>query len=194
MTDSCIGGDPGPATGLCLLDYENGRLIGRMLLQAVAADAPLVLRELLIARQHMPPGKRVASLEKFVDGRSAGSTGKPAAVTRQLVMELAEVCQMFGYRTEIRPAADVKPWASDRRLKAAGVVTGAMHGDMNHAYDAARHCLYGARAAGVITDPMRTRTKMQGLHPGQVVYDEAPASDPLAPLPGVLDWMKKNGL
>jgi hypothetical protein len=29
-----------------------------------------------------------------------------------------------------------------------------MHGDMNHSYDAARHCLYGAHDAGVIADPL----------------------------------------
>lgn len=175
MIDSCIGGDPGPATGLCLLDYEAGRLVGRMLLQCDAVSAPIVLRELLIARRDVPTGKRVASLEKFVNGRSAGAAGKPADVTRQLVMELAEVCELFGYRVTIRPAADVKPKWTDKRLKAAGVVTGALHGDMNHAYDAARHCLCGARDAGVIADPLHTlRGATRGFKADQVIVDEMP--------------------
>lgn len=156
--DSCIGLDPGPATGLCFLDYSEGKLVGRTLLQADGGSAPVVLQGMLRAYYEgsgQVIAKRVGSVEKFVTGRSAGSLGGSADVTRQLVMELAEVLQLFGYHVSIRPAADVKPWASDKRLTAAGIVTGAMHGDMNHAYDAARHCLYGARDAGVIVDPLR---------------------------------------
>jgi hypothetical protein len=167
VIDSAIGCDPGPATGLCFLDYHEGRLVGRTLLQVIGPDAPVVLKGMLLAYYMLPAsdavadrkrvdGRRVASVEKFVTGASAGSRGKNADVTRQLVMELAEVLQLFGYAVKIRPAADVKPWASDRRLAAAGVVSSlkGMHGDMNHAYDAARHCLYGAREAGVIRDPL----------------------------------------
>jgi hypothetical protein len=169
--DSCVGADPGPATGLCFLDYDSGRLVGRTLLQVIGPDAPVVLKGMLLAyygeypkgfdaqgsySRNIKIGRRVASAEKFVTGASAGSRGKPAEVTRQLVMELAEVLELFGYAVTIRPAADVKPWASDKRLVAAGVVNSekGMHGDMNHAYDAARHCLYGAHEAGVIRDPL----------------------------------------
>lgn len=179
MIDSCIGIDPGPATGMCFLDFENGRLVGRTLLQAVGADAPLVLKGMLHAYytetslQEPRISRRVGSVEKFVTGASAGSRGTAADVTRQLVMELAEVLQMFGYRVNIRPAADVKPWATDKRLTAAAVVTGKMHGDMNHAYDAARHALYGGHGAGVVTDPLRKKT-IAGASPDQVIYDELP--------------------
>jgi hypothetical protein len=159
LIDSCVGLDPGPATGMCFLDYNAGRLVGRSLIQAVGADAAVVLQGMLntyYSGKPYPVGKRVASVEKFVTGRSAGSRGKPADVTRQLVYELAEVLEMFGYTVKIRPAADVKPWASDKRLVAAGVVPSlkGMHGDMNHAYDGARHCLFGARDAGIIQDPL----------------------------------------
>lgn len=165
--DSCVGCDPGPATGLCFLDYDNGRLVGRTLLQVIGPDAPVVLKGMLLAYYMLPSsdaaadrkrvdGRRVGSIEKFVTGQSAGSRGKPAEVTRQLVMELAETLELFGYAVTIRPAADVKPWASDKRLVAAGIVNSekGMHGDMNHAYDAARHCLYGAHESGVIRDPL----------------------------------------
>jgi hypothetical protein len=163
VIDSCVGCDPGPATGLCLLDYRDGHLVGRTLLQADAGSAAIVLRGLLhtyYSDAGMPTiGRRIGSVEKFVTGQSAGSRGKAADVTRQLVMELAEVLQMFGYQVTIRPAADVKPWASNKRLVAAGIVPSekGMHGDMNHAYDAARHALYGAKDAGVIADPLLRR-------------------------------------
>jgi hypothetical protein len=165
MIDSCIGCDPGPATGLAFLDFEGGRLVGRTLLQSEGATAVYVLKGLLLAyygndTAALPIGRRVASVEKFVTGQSAGSRGKNADVTRQLVMELAEVLELFGYVVRIRPAADVKPWATGKRLVAAGVYSSekAMHSDMGHAADAARHCLYGARESGVVSDPLARRT------------------------------------
>ncbi|HEY1700816.1 MAG TPA: hypothetical protein VGG75_13985 [Trebonia sp.] len=166
MIDSAVGCDPGPATGLAFLDYEDGRLVGRSLLQVVGADAPVVLRGMLVAYYSDDfstgprVGRRVGSVEKFVTGASAGSRGKNADVTRQLVMELTEVLQEFGYTVAIRPAADVKPWANNKRLVAAGIVSSekAMHGDMGHSYDGARHCLYGAKEAGIIRDPLIRRT------------------------------------
>jgi hypothetical protein len=161
VIDSCIGCDPGPATGLCFLDYEQGQLVGRTLLQSEGATAAYVLRDLLEIRYTGFPGgrqvgRRTGSVEKFLTGASAGSRGKNADVTRQLVMELAEVLQGYGYRVTIRTAADVKPWGSDKRLVAAGIAPSlkGMHGDMGHAYDAARHALYGAHEAGITADPL----------------------------------------
>lgn len=164
MTDSSVGVDPGPATGICLLDYDRGILAGRVLLQCDAGSAAVVLRELLIARKDTPVRKRVGSVEKFVTGASAGSRGTAADVTRQLVMELAEVLQLFGYAVKIRPAADVKPWATNKRLVAAGIAPSerGMHGDMNHAYDGARQAVFGAKEAGIILDPLRRDAPASG--------------------------------
>jgi hypothetical protein len=159
LIDSCIGGDPGPATGLAFLDYDQGRLVGRSLVTAEGASAPIVLQAMLhtyYSGKPYPMGRRVASLEKFVTGASAGSRGRAADVTRQLVYELAEVLEMFGYAVKIRSAADVKPWANDKRLIAAGVGTKAQveRTDFRHMMDGARHCLFGARDAGIIQDPL----------------------------------------
>jgi hypothetical protein len=171
MIDSCCGADPGPAAGLCFLDYDRGQLVGRTLLQADAGSVPVVLKGMLASYYSADygigasVGRRVASVEKFVTGAGAGSRGKNADVTRQLVMEITEVLQMFGYKVTIRPAADVKPWASNKRLVAAGIYSSekAMHSDMGHAADAARHCLYGAKESGIIADPL-IRAKTDGRH------------------------------
>ncbi len=155
IVDSCVGVDPGPATGICIFDYSGGQLVGRTLLTTDGGSAVVVLKGLLEAYYRDVPGKRVGALEKFVTGQSAGSRGKAADVTRQLVMELAEVLQLYGYRAVIRSAADVKPWATDKRLIAAGVPGGMVsRTEFRHAMDAARHCLFGAREAGIITDPL----------------------------------------
>jgi hypothetical protein len=161
VIDSCIGIDPGPATGMCFLDYDNGSLVGRTLIQADGGSAVYVLKGMLASYYSTDygigasVGRRTGSVEKFITGQAAGSRGKPAEVTRQLVMELAEMLQLFGYAVTLRPAADVKPWASDKRLTAAGVIgTSAFHGKLRDSFDAARHCLYGAHEAGIIQDPL----------------------------------------
>jgi len=155
VIDSCIGIDPGPATGICFLDYRSGVLAGRTLLQSEGATAMYVIQGLLDAYYPAEAARRrIASVERFVTGAGAGSRGKNADVTRQLVMELAEVLQGWGYTVKLRNAGEVKPWATDKRLQAAGIVTGPVHGDMNHAYDAARHALFGAVETGVTPDPL----------------------------------------
>lgn len=189
MIDSCIGLDPGPATGMCLLDYENGRLVGRTLLTTDGASAVVALKGLLMAfygdrSGTSIVGKRIGSLEKFVTGQSAGSRGKAADVTRQLVMELAEVLQMFGYRTAIRSAGDVKPWATDKLLLAAQIPEQVVkREEFRHAADAARHCLFGAKEAGVIRNPLLEKGAalhladggvIRGANPQVVVQDEIP--------------------
>lgn len=163
MIDSTIGLDPGLTTGMAFLDYENGKLVGKTILQCDGGSAPYVLKGLLTAYYTEFPGgahtgKRIASVEKFVTGQSAGTRGKPADVTRQLVMELAEVCEMFGYLVKIRSAADVKPWASDKRIaKALGMKEEQLTGSLRHGWDGIRHCIYGAWEAGVVQDPLLRR-------------------------------------
>jgi hypothetical protein len=69
-------------------------------------------------------------------------------------MQFAEQLQMWGYRVTIkRCAADVKPWATDKRLEAAGML--GHTSDMKHANDAARHALYTAKHDARMEDPLR---------------------------------------
>ena len=162
MTDSCIGVDPGVTTGICFAEYENGLLIGRMVLQVEGSRAVFLLdAQIRHLFAEIPfTGRRVASVEAWEEGPAAGRS-RPGKVTRQLVMEIAEALQLHGYLTRTRRAADVKPWASDKRLVAAGLAEDetALHGKLRDGYDAARQLLYGAREAGVITDPLiRKRT------------------------------------
>jgi hypothetical protein len=164
VIDSCIGIDPGLSTGMCFLDYQDGQLVGRTLLTADGSSAGIVLKAMLLAYHTEFSGnahlnRRIGSVESWVDGPPAG--GKPAVVTRQLVMELAEALEMFGYAVTLRSAGQVKPWATDKMLEAAGITgAAAFHGKQRDAFDAARHCLFGAKEAGVISNPLigrRTR-------------------------------------
>jgi hypothetical protein len=70
-------------------------------------------------------------------------------------MELTERLQLHGYPVKIRSAAEVKPWASDKRLERAGITgNSAVHGKARDSYDAARHALYCAVWDGKMRDPL----------------------------------------
>jgi hypothetical protein len=95
-------------------------------------------------------------VEEFRPGTGAGARGANATVTRTAVDELKAV--MEGYRVTVatRPAAMVKPWATDERLKKAGLfpVTAGMP---QHARDAMRHLLYRAVRDCGVPDPLSRR-------------------------------------
>lgn len=61
------------------------------------------------------------------------------------------------YATKVRSAAEVKGWATDERLKAAGILD-KLQG-MRHAKDAARHALFHAVRSGVLVDPLSKEWK-----------------------------------
>jgi hypothetical protein len=161
---SVVAVDPGATTGMCFLDYFVD-MPGPVelqpqatLLQADGKSADAVL-EAMLARWYGLGNDavvgRFAAVEKFVTGRGAGTKGPNADVTRQLVMELTERLQLHGYPVKIRSAADVKPWATDKRLVKAGIVgESAIHGKARDAYDAARHALYAAVKDAKRTDPL----------------------------------------
>jgi hypothetical protein len=97
---------------------------------------------------------RVLAAEHFVvGGRSARSTGAGGTITREL---LGELKAMPGWdRILVRPAGAVKPWATDERLAAAGLLEVAK--EMRHAKDAARHALYTACCDYGQRDPLSRR-------------------------------------
>jgi hypothetical protein len=160
---SVIGLDPGPTTGMAFLDYRGlvlpGRtapqwdLVGRTSLQVDGESAQIVL-EAMISKYYSDPnvvGARYAGVENFITGNSAGTKGKNADVTRQLVMQLTEHLQIWGYSVQIRKAADVKPWATDRRLQSIGMLGPA---EQKHANDGVRHALFAAKADAKMRDPL----------------------------------------
>jgi hypothetical protein len=151
---SVIGGDPGPSTGLSFLDYEDRKLIGWTVLQVDGNSAPGVLTAIL-ARGYANPEyvtKRYAQIEPFVTGQSAGTRGPKADYTRQEAFKLVELLELWGYAVKLRKAADVKGWAADKRLKAAGVLRPP---ENRHGNDASRHALYTAVHDAYLPDPLR---------------------------------------
>jgi hypothetical protein len=155
---SVIGADPGPTTGLSFLDYEDGKLTGWTVLQVDGDSAQAVLAAIL-AKMHAYYAendagvvKRYAQVEPFVTGQSAGTRGPKADYTRQEVFTLVEQLQLWGYAVKLRKAADIKTWASDKRLKAAGILRPP---ENRHGNDASRHALYTSVHDAYLPDPLR---------------------------------------
>jgi hypothetical protein len=160
QVESVIGIDPGEVTGISFLDYIGDRIAGTMQVQVDASSAVALLESLLLRFYNNPEViiRRWGQVEEFVTGQSAGTKGKPAEVTRQLVFALGETLQLYGYHVKIRKKADIykkdgSGWASDKRLEKAGVIR-QLDG-MRHANDASRHALYCAVHDAYKPDPLR---------------------------------------
>jgi hypothetical protein len=154
VTTLVIGIDPGLTTGLLALVVGTGGLPAR---EAIAVQIhghggvePFV--QSLIERD-AGEGSSLLAVEAFVVGPRASKSASPFAgrITRNLVGELTALA---GPRVRVfsRPAAVVKPWATDERLAAADLIVCTKA--MPHARDAARHALYGAVHEGLMRDPL----------------------------------------
>lgn len=134
-----IGIDPGPIPGVTRLRLDDGRLTGAEVLQCTASALYDVLRGLDFE------GRAVIAAERYVD---RGRTNAAQALTRDQVGALEQLYP--GAR--LRTAAQVKPWATNDRLNAAGLLD--LCTGMRHARDSARHALFTAVRDLNLTDPL----------------------------------------
>lgn len=145
-----IGIDPGPVPGIVVLGGRVPHVV-----QCSHEIAPVLFGALLAW-----PGPALVQVERFVVGRASMRAGRHGAITRDLVETLRLVWEdhdstpsgRLGGRFLQRSAANVKPWATDARLEAAGLLEACK--GMRHARDAARHALFAAVHDGGIPDPL----------------------------------------
>lgn len=145
MTRYVLGCDPGLTTGLARIDLDTRAW---ELVQVTPGAAPAVLAAL------GPTGTLVTfAVERFVVGPRAGrsSTPKAGQVTRELVALLSDLARGLGAQVFTAPAAGIKPWATNKRLDAAGVTAAAGWG---HARDGARNALFASHHLGLLPDPL----------------------------------------
>lgn len=150
-----IGVDPGPTTGIVAL-----RPVGVPLIIQTNAAAAILVVESLIRQANDEPRRQpvLLAVEKFVIGRASMRAGQHGEVTRDLIGRLEAVARIVHVGVQIhqefvqRSASEVKPWATDLRLAAAGLVEPTK--GMNHARDAGRHALFAAVRAGLLVDPL----------------------------------------
>lgn len=159
MSTLVIGADPGQTTGLFVVLYTaTGKRLGDpVAAQIHGSEGVVPFVSTLLQRGSCDDREPLIAVEQFVVGARAArsSSAHAGRITRALITELSELADAEGATLFLRAAAMVKPWATDRRLDAAGLLA-ATEG-MHHARDAARHALYAAVKTGVAADPLSLR-------------------------------------
>jgi hypothetical protein len=98
--------------------------------------------------------QRYMFIEDFVTGNGAGTKGENADITRELLLWMGS--GVLEVTTLMRPRpVDVKPWATDKRLNAAGLKYPYSGTAMRHCSDAGRVLMFGACHYGLMKDPLR---------------------------------------
>lgn len=165
---AALGIDIGPTTGVCFAvwsraDYELLGVLAFECTGEMSLDLIKILQEL--------PGignpRRGASgwprfhamgLEEFREGpRAQHLKGVSAPYMRGQAGRLISYCEEHELAVRSRPAATVKPWATDKRLGAAGLLEPTEK--FADARDAARHALFCAVADLGLPDPLGTRAR-----------------------------------
>ena len=144
--------DPGPIPGLVGLSYLDGRLIKVDVLQVSAHLCVQAFTLLMAVGPRLDNSDTYVAGEQFVIGKASMRSGSPGARTRDMVGELLNEATKYNRTYPVqRPAVTVKQWATDKRLKAAGLIDPTK--GCTHARDAARHALYCAVHDAGIPDP-----------------------------------------
>lgn len=143
MMTYIIGIDPGPVVGVCLLKLPPiGATRPEPFRAEIAQITPNGLWALIAAWIEAYDINAVAA-ERFVIGPRAARVNAPqASKTARDVLGGLQLAIPDTLRRIERSAAEVKPWATDARLKAAGLLDQTK--GMRHARDACRHALYAA--------------------------------------------------
>jgi hypothetical protein len=107
---------------------------------------------MVLAAHDRPGYELVLVVEQFVVSTRAARSGTAEAgrITRAMIAELTDVPGNVTVLTQT--AGQVKPWATDRKLAAAGLLTPTSK--LPHARDAARHALFASVRRGTTRDPM----------------------------------------
>lgn len=150
-----IGIDPGPIVGVCLLRLPPPAGRPNAWHAEIAQITPSGLWALLAGWQE---AYRITALaaESFAVGPLAARVSTPGAstTTRDVLGGLVLAVPREVRRVQ-RRAVDVKPWATNVRLTAAGLMRPTE--GMRHARDAARHALYCACRDYGARDPLSKR-------------------------------------
>jgi hypothetical protein len=152
-----LGIDPGPTTGFCILGFNGRWPASASHTHALACDAamaPKLLDWLLEIYAHPVTYWTAGGIEEFRRGNIKGGQ-RNAGVTADLVVSLSKIAGDHDLVLACRPAVLVKRWASDSRLRAAGLYD--ITSKSVDARDAARHSLFAAVRDAGAPDPLSKR-------------------------------------
>lgn len=156
-----IGIDPGPVPGVAGLWLHGGdcEIIESAVFGFAQCDERTLYSIVAEWLKGENPDETVFALEKYIVSTRASRSATPRA--RDSTLRVSNTIGTIALRDNIRlisrPAATVKPWATDLRLKAAGLYTRTE--GSTHARDATRHALYAACHDGGCADPLSHTTE-----------------------------------
>lgn len=153
---TACGIDPGPVPGIFLALWRPGKrkAVEAHAYQCNASSVSAMVYWLL--GDYGENGTLLGEIEEFRTGRGAGSRGGHASLTREMVSTLTALAAERGVKLAVRHSSQVMPWATDKRLEAAGILDATT--GLVHARAASRHCLYAACHDGGLPDPLSRRT------------------------------------
>ncbi len=153
MPDYYCGIDPGPSTGIAILNFNDLEPSGWSVFQVDGDSAPWLIERIL--QDYCPV---IVAVEKFIVSNRPGTKGADAELTRSIANNVTPTVArvntiIAGPRIVVRErrAIDVKPWATDKRLAKTDFPWGAKFKD---ARDAGRHALFAAVHDGRERDPL----------------------------------------
>lgn len=154
-----LGVDPGPTPGIVRLAIDvtgnkwSGKCVLRKSFDVVQCSAGALV-PVLNGLADIPLSTAALAYEAFVNSHRAARSSTPAAgkATRDMVRDLAAWAARNDIPSHTYAAGHVKPWATDARLDAAGLLE--MTKGMRHARDGARHALFTAVKHYGLLDPL----------------------------------------
>jgi hypothetical protein len=152
-----LGADPGPTTGIVVLSWYSLALAKPPYTRAyqVNADAAPALLEWILATHTGGDAWTSGGIEAYVRGNRSSRTKKAddSGVTIKLVHTLTGIASGHGLDLGARSASTVKTWATDKRMKAAGLED-LIPKKMLDAWSAGQHGLFSACSDSGIGDPL----------------------------------------
>jgi hypothetical protein len=147
--------DPGPVPGFFLALWRPGekKADWARAYQCNADGAEGLLAMILNVHGSLVTCGQV---EEFRTGHGPGTRGHSATATREMIPVLVSLAGEHGVKLAVRHSSQVMPWATDKRLTAAGVLDATTA--LVHARAASRHCLFAAVHDGGLPDPLSKRT------------------------------------
>lgn len=167
-----LGIDPGGTSGLFLGAWALGRHKTPLFTRSWQCDmaATPELLEWILECHGASIG--VVGIEAW-DERGRKTAGFSASAMTKLITGLHHVAAAAGHEVRVRPARDVKPWATDTKLGAAGLGRDMFPAAMKHSRDAARHALYAACKDLGLRDP-QSRVRDNGKEDARLCSQASP--------------------
>jgi hypothetical protein len=158
-----LGIDPGDTAGFLLAGWRPGQRKAALVRawQCGRDSATLTLSWILRDYATVLDAAQIEPWDSRPRARGLAGTSPPAIQAQ--IDAMAALCRDYGVPAVLRQVSDVKRWATDERLQAAGLLEAVSPAPMRHAKSAAWHCLYCAVHRCGLPDPLSRRRETRDV-------------------------------